>query len=139
MQKILHLYRSEKVLILSGLLFVLMVGVVLAFSVGDSELDSDGDTVADSVDRCPNTQIDNPTDSLSVNHHIWVGGKYFTVLVPNKKDKDKVQSEFSMAATKGCSCSDIVIFGNKNIENSSDSKFGCSKGTMEAWISSNRN
>lgn len=118
------------------MLFVLMVGVVLAFSVNDSQPDSDGDTVADSVDQCPDTLIDNPTDNLSVNHHMWVGGEYFTVLVPNKKDKDKVQSEFSIADTKGCSCSDIVKFGNKNLDNASEVKFGCSKGTMESWVKS---
>jgi UDP-glucose 4-epimerase len=116
MQKILHLYRTEKVLFISGILFVVMVGGVLAMGLGDDYPDADGDTVADNVDQCQYTAVDRPTDE------------------PNKKDKDKVQSEFSMADTRGCSCSDIIKMVSKTQDTSGDSKFGCSKGTIQSWL-----
>jgi hypothetical protein len=135
MKNLIHkLYQSEKLLALVGLLF--FIGGIFIVSATIIEPDTDGDTVTDSIDLCPQTIVDKPVEDQSVNRHIWIGGEYFTVLVSSKGDKNKIQSEYSMQQTRGCSCMDIVnVLGKKN-DMTTDMKSGCTNGTLGNWIKS---
>ena len=137
MKKILEkLRQSEKLLVATVVLFMVMAGVALAISITSNESDADLDGIADSADLCVGTIVDKPLDDWGVNKYLWIGEGYFTVLTPSKGSKIKVFSELSMVQTKGCSCMDILKATDTrpNADNSGNYKFGCAKNVIEGWI-----
>lgn len=98
--------------------------------------DRDNDMVADRVDFCSGTVADE-IEELGVNRHIWLSDNYFTTLVPVKRGQfDKVDSQFTLETTHGCSCSQILdrISDKTGDDLTGHYKFGCSKSIMEEWI-----
>mgnify|MGYP001609409237 FL=1 len=93
-------------------------------NISIQEFDNDNDGVADSADSCPNTLVDVDPE---VNHYGWVGGAYFKTR--NSKTKLLVDSSYSMIATRGCSCAQIMT-----LKSGGDSSGGCSKGTMDNFV-----
>jgi hypothetical protein len=98
-------------------------GLVL-FVMGDS----DADGIPEDADRCPGTVIPEsvPTQGLNPNHWALVDGDgvFDTVGTP--------ANPFTIQQTAGCSCEqilDALVLGN------GQRKHGCSKGTMQRWIS----
>lgn len=93
-------------------------------NISVQELDSDSDGVVDSVDSCQNTVLDTDPE---VSHYSWIGGAYFKTR--NSKTKLLTDSSYSMVATKGCSCAQILT-----VTSGGNSGGKCSKGTMENFI-----
>lgn len=95
----------------------------------------DDDGVYGSEDLCPGT-LHDPIEGLGVNRHVWYGGKYFTTLLPPKKNKVEAPSGFSIEDTYGCSCTQILdlIKDASGDEMLGHYKFGCSKSIIEDFI-----
>jgi hypothetical protein len=132
-------YQSEIAILLSGLLFMGLAGAVLAMgTLGTSaDVDTDGDTVVDSLDKCPGTIVDKLGGDWGVGRYLWIGDSYFTVLEAVKGgSKIKTFSEFSMAQTKGCSCNDIVTATGATLgaDRNTNYENGCTKGVVSGWI-----
>ena len=89
--------------------------------------DSDADGLADDTDRCPGTVIPEtaPTEGLKPNHYVLADGDgTFDTL-------GGVSGPFTIQQTAGCSCEQIAVqlgLGNGHRKN------GCSKGSLEDWI-----
>ncbi|MGI9221702.1 MAG: Ig-like domain-containing protein [Woeseiaceae bacterium] len=94
--------------------------------------DSDQDGVLDEVDYCPDTVIPEgaPTKSLGKNRFALTDGDFiFDTNAPNGNGPGR---SYSTTDTAGCSCEQIIDaqgLGNGH------SKFGCSIGVMDGWIS----
>lgn len=90
--------------------------------------DADQDGVEDDVDLCLDSELSSV--DLNPNHHIWMGGEYFTT--KDSKTKDLVDSEYSIQETQGCTCAQILE--QKPGNNNGEEKHGCTKGTIENFI-----
>jgi hypothetical protein len=94
--------------------------------------DKDADGVPNDDDFCPSTALPEnaPTDSLGTNRFADIDGDgVFDTTASNGKGPRK---SFDIRDTAGCSCEQIVEeqgLGNGH------TKFGCSIGAMENWIS----
>lgn len=93
--------------------------------------DSDGDSVPDSLDRCPDTSIPEnvPTVRLGVNRFALVDADTtFDTRAPNGKGPQK---SFTIEDTAGCSCEQIIAALGLG---KGHAKFGCSISAMEEWV-----
>jgi predicted extracellular nuclease len=94
--------------------------------------DADADGVPNDDDFCPNTTLPEnvPTLRLGTNRFADIDGDgLFDTASPNGKGPRKA---FDLGDTAGCSCEQIIEaqgLGNGH------TKFGCSIGAMENWIS----
>lgn len=122
--------QYEKGLVFFGLFFFLVGGIIVVQGMDNGDADDDG--VADTVDLCLNSIIDKPTKDWGTNRYLWLdgGSHVFTVLT---QTGEKVDAEYTMAQTGGCSCADIL--GVKGGSDSSGQyKLGCSNGVIQGWI-----
>ncbi len=88
--------------------------------------DSDGDSITDNVDLCPNTAVPEnvPTVRLGRNRYALVDGDAVF-------DTNRGKATFTLTDTAGCSCEqiiDIEELGN------GQRRFGCSRGAIEDFI-----
>lgn len=131
MKKVFNrLLQYEKGLAVTGIVFFVMAGAVLAVGNNDG-VDIDGDGVVDSADMCLNTVPDQSTD-WGTNRYLWfgAGSDFFSLYYP---DGNKDISDISIRDTKGCSCFDILKTRNAS-DNAGQYKSGCTKGTLEEWV-----
>jgi len=87
---------------------------------------------------CTTPAIDEIPGSLGVNRHIWNSGDNFTTLVPKGKGSfEEIASQFTLADTRGCSCTQIldILQAKTGGDFEGHRKFGCSKSIIEDWIS----
>ncbi|WP_100642980.1 Ig-like domain-containing protein [Alteromonas facilis] len=92
------------------------------------KMDSDNDTIADSLDMCPATSVPEtaPSKGLKPNHFALMDGDIWF------DTTGKVKESFSLVDTAGCSCEQIVEelgLGKGHL------KHGCNTGIMNNWIS----
>lgn len=82
-------------------------------------------------DRCPNSVPDQEPEE---KHYSWLAGGMFKTR--DSKTKSLVDSEYSLAQTKGCTCAQIleITAGKKK----GQEKAACTKGTMDKFIRSNK-
>ncbi|MDX2411357.1 MAG: hypothetical protein QNK34_05310, partial [Woeseiaceae bacterium] len=96
--------------------------------------DSDQDSVLDDADYCPGTVIPEgvPTVRLGTNRWALTDGDFdFDTTSSKGKGKGPARS-YSIADTAGCSCEQIIDAQGLG---KGHSKFGCSIGAMDNWIS----
>jgi hypothetical protein len=94
--------------------------------------DEDKDGVSDDLDVCPSTVLPEfvPTYELGVNRFADIDGDgVFDTVEPNGKGPRK---SFDIHDTGGCSCEQIIETQDLG---KGHTKFGCSIGAMENWIS----
>lgn len=89
--------------------------------------DSDADGLADDNDRCPGTVIPEtaPSQGLKPNHFVLADGDGIFDTTGG------ISGPFTIQQTAGCSCEQIIAqlgLGNGH------RKHGCSKGSLEDWI-----
>jgi hypothetical protein len=96
-------------------------------------LDEDKDGVQDKNDACSNTEKDSVL--LNPNHYADIDGDgIFEINIGNANSPLIVDSEFSIADTYGCSCSQILKLKPGKDKGQLDK--GCTKGVIEDFIES---
>jgi hypothetical protein len=97
------------------------------------ELDSDGDTVADSWDICPGTVVpESVPTSGSLGSNRWAlrtHGGVFTQAAP----QSGAEYGFHVSDTAGCSCEQIVAVAGVG---AAHLRYGCSTSVILEWIGS---
>jgi DNA-binding beta-propeller fold protein YncE len=81
-------------------------------------------------DLCPNSVTDSEPNE---NRFSWVGGAMFKTKDP--KTKALVDSQYSMAQTKGCTCGQILE--KTSGQERGQEKAGCTKETLDKFVSKN--
>lgn len=97
--------------------------------------DSDNDGVPDADDQCSDTLLPDgvPEKNLKPNHYADVDGDgIFEVTVPKSKTKAIVDSVYTLADTRGCTCEQILAIKEGN--NLGEKMYGCSSGTMSEFV-----
>lgn len=109
-------------------------GIILV--ICHEEADSDGDGIGDASDVCPETLLPEgavPSIRLGVNRWADIDGDgVFDTKTPPGGGNGPRRT-FTVEDTYGCSCEQII---NTLQLGSGHSKFGCSIGAMEDWVSS---
>lgn len=99
----------------------------------DNDIDNDG--IINKDDKCSGTAADKITEEQGVNRWTWNGSSWLTVL-PKSKTVLTPSNRFTMTATSGCSCTQILdkLKAAGYGEFGGHYKFGCSQSVMEEWI-----
>ncbi len=94
-----------------------------------SSQDKDGDGVLDNEDMCPNTVLPEyvPTKKLLRKRYVDIDGDG----IFETKEKEIVDSEYSLNDTYGCTCEQILDLKQNNI---AEKKFGCRIKTIEMFM-----
>lgn len=94
-------------------------------------LDTDGDGVLDTEDKCPETVLPEniPTKRLLPWRHADTDGDG---IFETRRKKNVVDSDYTLTDTHGCSCEQILE--SKPGKNRPEKWFGCAKRTMYVFI-----
>ena len=92
--------------------------------------DHDGVTDCDEPESCWGSVADAPTVEHGINHWLWNGSDWITVLPKGKGP----EVDFTIEQTHGCSCFQILATYGDPMEG--HYKFGCSPSVLEEFIAS---
>ena len=94
--------------------------------------DNDRDSVTDDLDACPGTVIPEAVPTVRLGTNRWAladGDLDFDITPPNGNGPNR---SYSTTDTAGCSCEQIIDAQGLG---KGHSKFGCSIGVMDNWVS----
>jgi hypothetical protein len=97
-------------------------------------IDIDGDGITEG-DFCPNTTTDTAGNTkLNPNH--WQYNGYYWIKGVTKNGRSSTAA-YTMVDTRGCSCDQVITWLEQKTGNSygGQSKFGCTAGTLEEFMS----